>query len=73
MRARETVELDLPLVGRLRLPRPEQLAYLAGIGALAALEIIEWPAALVLAIGHTLVTQQHNRVVEELGEALDEA
>jgi hypothetical protein len=69
----EHVTVSVPLIGKVGLPHPQQLAYLAGIGVLAALEIIEWPAALVLAVGHTLMTQQHSRALEELGEALDEA
>lgn len=71
--AKEHVTVSLPVVGAVGLPHPQQLAYLAGIGVLAALEIIEWPAALALAVGHALVTQQHSRALEELGDALDEA
>lgn len=65
--------VDLPGVGRTRIPRPEQLAYYGALGALAAAEIIEWPVALVLAAGHWLVRNEHNRVAHELGEALEEA
>lgn len=65
--------VDLPVVGRTRLPRPEQLAYYGALGALAAAEIIEWPVALVLAAGHWLARNEHNRVAHEIGEALEEA
>ena len=40
---------------------------------LAAIEIIDWPIALAIAAGHVLVQNQHNRVVEEVGEALEDA
>jgi hypothetical protein len=40
---------------------------------LAALEIIEWPVALIIASGHVLAEQHHNRLAEELGEAIEEA
>lgn len=72
VRQQENVRISLPIVGPVDLPHPQQLAYLAGIGLLAALEVIEWPAALALAVGHTLVTQQHSRSLQELGDALDE-
>jgi hypothetical protein len=58
---------------RLQLPPPEELAFLAGVGVLAALEIIEWPLALVLAVGHQLAHSHHGRVLREFGEALEEA
>jgi hypothetical protein len=69
----QSFAIDLPVVGRVRIPRPEQLAYFGALGILAVTEIIEWPVALVLAAGHVLVENQHNRVAEELGEALEEA
>ncbi|WP_433761459.1 hypothetical protein [Nocardia sp. CA-135398] len=65
--------VDLPVIGRVRLPRPEHLAYYGALSALAAAEIIEWPVALALAAGHWLVQDQHNRVAHEIGEALEDA
>lgn len=73
VRKAETFFVDLPLVGRVPIPHPEQLAYYGALTVLAAVEIIDWPVALVLAAGHALVANSHNRVVEELGEALEEA
>ncbi|WP_208545430.1 hypothetical protein [Streptomyces sp. Tu 2975] len=58
---------------RVELLPPEQLAFLAGVGVLAAAEIIEWPVALVLAVGHQLAHSHHGRVLREFGEALEEA
>ena len=58
---------------RLELPPPEQLAFLAGIDVLTAVEILEWPVALVLAVGHQLAHSHHGRVLREFGEALEEA
>jgi hypothetical protein len=63
----------LPLVGRISMPRPEQLAFYGGLAALAAVQIIDWPVALAITAGHVLANQHHNRVLEELGEALEEA
>ena len=73
VRDAQTFTVELPVVGRVRLPRPEQLAYYGALGALAAVEIIEWPVALVLAAGHVLMQNEHSRVAQEVGEALEDA
>jgi hypothetical protein len=73
VRAARTFTVELPLVGRVRLPRPEQLAYYGALGALAAVEIIDWPVALILAAGHVLMQNEHSRIAQEVGEALDDA
>jgi hypothetical protein len=73
VRDAESFAVRLPLIGRVTIPRPEQLAYFGGLAALAALEIIEWPVALIIASGHVLAEQHHNRLAEELGEAIEEA
>jgi hypothetical protein len=58
---------------RVELPPPDQLAFLAGVGVLAAVKVVEWPVALVLAVGHQLAHSHHGRVLREFGEALEEA
>ena len=68
-----TMQVRLPLIGPTRLPRPEYLVYIGGLGALAALEMIEWPFALALSAGHLLAANHHSRVAQELGAALEEA
>jgi hypothetical protein len=70
--AHHTVTLDV-FGARVELLPPEQLAFLAGVGVLAAFEILEWPVALVLAVGHQLAHSHHGRVLREFGEALEEA
>jgi hypothetical protein len=72
VREAQSFAVNLPVVGRVRIPRPEQVAYYGALGALAALEIIEWPIALAIAAGHALVQNQHNRVAQEIGEALED-
>lgn len=65
-----TVRMD----GReLNLPPGEQLAFLAGLGLLVALDLIEWPIALAIAVGHELAHSHHGRMLREFGEALEEA
>ncbi|MEV4129291.1 hypothetical protein [Nocardia sp. NPDC049707] len=71
--AAQSFAVDLPVVGRVRIPPPEQLAYYGALVALAAVEIIEWPVVLVLAAGHCLAQNQHNRFAHQVGEALEEA
>jgi hypothetical protein len=73
VRGANSFAVNLPVVGRVRIPRPEHVAYYGALGALAALEIIEWPIALAIAAGHALVQNQHNRAAKEIGEALEEA
>jgi len=72
IREGETFVMNLPVVGSVEIPRPEQLAYFGGLAALAALDLIEWPVALVIAAGHFLASNHHNRILEELGEAMED-
>ena len=72
VRQGESFAVNLPVVGQVEVPPPEQLAYYGGLAALAAFEIIEWPVALVIAAGHLLASNHRNRILEELGEAMEE-
>ena len=73
VRDAEMFAVNLPVVGRVRIPRPDQLAYYGALAGLAALEIIDWPIALAIGAGHALASNHHNRVAQEIGEALEEA
>jgi len=73
IREGETFAVNLPVVGQMEIPRPEQLAYFGGLAALAALELIDWPVAVVIAAGHLLASNHHNKILEELGDAMEEA
>ena len=73
VRDAETFAVTLPVVGRVRIPQPDQLAYYGALAGLAALEIIDWPIALVIGAGHALARVHYSRVAEELGEALEQA
>ena len=70
---RGSLEITLPGFGRINLGTAEQLAYVAGITALAAFELIEWPIAVVIATGHVLAEQRRNKTLHTFGEALEEA
>ena len=68
-----TIVVTLPVVGRVRIPRPEELVYYGALAGLAAMEIIDWPIALVIGAGHALASNHHSKVAQELGEALEDA
>lgn len=70
--ARHAVTVDL-FGRRVELPSADQLAYFAGLGVLAVVEIIEWPVAVALTVGHALAHSHHGKALRELGDALDEA
>ena len=72
VRAGETFIVNLPVIGQIEIPRPEQLAYYGGLAALAAFELIDWPVAVVIAAGHLMAANHHNKLLEELGEAMEE-
>lgn len=52
-------------------PGLEHLAFYAGIGAVAAFGMMEWPVVAALVVGHALVNAQHNKVLQSLGEELE--
>jgi hypothetical protein len=72
IREGETFAVNLPIVGQVTVPRPDQLAYYGGLAVLAAFELIDWPVAIVVAAGHIMASNHHNRLLEELGEAIEE-
>jgi hypothetical protein len=68
---RDSVVVSMPLVGRVRLPAKDELAFLGGVGVMAAVGVIEWPVAAAVAAGHALTTRHRNKVVQEFGRALE--
>lgn len=72
IREGESFAVNLPVVGKVDIPRPEQIAYYGGLAALAALEIIDWPVAVVIVAGHVLASNHRSKILEELGEAMEE-
>ncbi|KAB1949340.1 hypothetical protein F8271_01115 [Micromonospora sp. ALFpr18c] len=65
--------MDLPILGEVAVPPPDKVAYYAGLGVLAALQVIEWPIALVITAGHLLADQHFSGLVKGVGEALQNA
>lgn len=68
---RDTLPVSLPLLGNVHLPPPEHLAFYFGLGAMAALEIVEWPVAAMLAVGKALADSRSHATLRGFGEALE--
>lgn len=49
--------VQLPLVGRVALPPPDQLAFYGVVGGLAALGMIDWPVAVAIGVGQAIVVR----------------
>ncbi|MFI7430378.1 hypothetical protein ACIBPB_25580 [Micromonospora sp. NPDC049836] len=63
----------IPKVGEVAVPPPDRIAYYAGLGLLATLQIIEWPLALAITAGHFLSDQHFSVLVKGVGEAFESA
>ncbi|WP_433127957.1 hypothetical protein ACQPWW_00105 [Micromonospora sp. CA-240977] len=63
----------LPMLGEVAVPPPDKVAYYAGLGVLAAFQVIEWPIALVVTAGHLLADQHLSGLVRGVGQALQDA
>jgi hypothetical protein len=68
-----TVNVPLPVLGTVRLPPLDSLVWLGGLATLAAFELVEWPVAAAIGVGHLLVQQEHFRILHDFGEALEQA
>jgi hypothetical protein len=49
------------------------LAWYAGLTLVAALELIDWPVAIVVAVGHELAHRARTRALRELAEGIQAA
>jgi hypothetical protein len=67
------LRLRLPVVGEVILPPPRRLAYFVALGTLAAIDLIEWPIALVIVAGQVLSDKHVARVARRIGDAVGEA
>ena len=54
--------MRLPLVGTVRVPPPDQLAFYGVLGGLAVLELIDWPVALAMGLGSALVARHFSEL-----------
>jgi hypothetical protein len=56
VRDADRFSLQLPVLGRVPFPRPDQLAFYGALAALVAVELVEWPVAVAIGAGHALVS-----------------
>ena len=50
--------IRLPVVGRVPIPRPDQLAFYGALAGLVLVEMIDWPVAVAIGVGHALVSER---------------
>ena len=68
-RSRPGAAARMPLIGD---PiDPARLAWYAGLSAMAALEVIEWPLALAIGLGHAIGDHLSNPVAREAVEGAE--
>lgn len=69
------IKLDLQAIGlgQVSLPPLDHMAFYAGVGILAAVELVEWPVALVLTVGKVLADNRTNKTVRAFGRAFESA
>ena len=53
--------IKVPGLPPVPLPSPETALYYGGIAALVAAELIDWPVALAVVVGHELLTRRQKR------------
>jgi hypothetical protein len=53
--------INVPVVGRIRIPRPDQLAFYGTLGALVVVELVDWPVALAIGAAHALFSDPPQR------------
>ncbi|PYN91963.1 MAG: hypothetical protein DMD89_29220 [Candidatus Rokuibacteriota bacterium] len=51
----------------------QRVAWYVGLALMAALEVIDWPVAIVIGIGHELAHRARTRAVRELGSGIEAA
>jgi predicted membrane protein len=49
----------------------ERLAWYAGLTLMALFEVIEWPIAVVIAVGHEISHRARSRAIRQLAEGIE--
>jgi hypothetical protein len=56
--------------GATRSPHP-RVGWYAGLAVLAAVEIIEWPLALMMMLGHEIAHRAHSQALRDFAEGIE--
>jgi len=54
-----------------RLPQHPRIAWYAGLAAMAAVEIVEWPLAILMMLGHEISHRAHNEALRDFAEGVE--
>jgi hypothetical protein len=69
VRTADRFSIQLPVVGRVPIPRPDQLAFYGALAALVAVELVEWPVAVAIGAGHALLANRPRQPEESRPQA----
>jgi hypothetical protein len=53
-----------------KLPHP-RLGWYAGLTAMAIVEIIEWPLAIIMMVGHEIAHRAHSQALRDFAEGVE--
>jgi len=67
---RNPPSVRVPALGRINLPDKPALFWYAGLGTMAAVEIIEWPVAVLIAGTHFIESHTRNRDIQQLADGI---
>ena len=65
--------VDVPLVGPVGWPPTGSAAFLIVVGGLVVVDVVSWPLALAVGLGHVLARDHDHRLLREIGEGLETA
>lgn len=60
VRRAQRFSVRLPLIGKVTVPPPDQLAFYGVLGVLAGVGAIEWPVAVAIGVGQAVVARHVN-------------
>lgn len=74
VRNAQRFSVQLPVIGKVSVPPPDQLAFYGVLAVLGVTELIPWPIAVGLGVGHALATRHATGVATETAtEAAEDA
>ena len=63
--------VDVPLLGPVGWPPTGTLAFVVVLCGLAAIDVLAWPVAVAVGVGHVLARDHDHRLIEAIGEELE--